>query len=590
MTKFDLLSRVLPRGRGAGPKASRRTALLQVLAACFAPLSMARPGSRSPSGASSSPLSDPAAGSAAGSGPGVAPPARTAQAATTPAEALADWQRRSRAPGVLFAHGFESEAELTSFLRKPGTSNPLRVVQTDIGPAMRAMTMGTTIVGDVPAGAQRDLQWWQVANAAHLPQSAPPYELYVGKSNCVEVVEVQKLDLPGNRVLVKRRLTNDGIKIDGTSYPVGTAPPYPGDGTWRIGVDSTGLWVRPLAALRAAGLPADIGTTNGAARKVRAWPPAGTKDGQPHLYFREGYWGHRSYWDPQAGAAEYRNWLPRDNAGRRDGVRAEAFEGDELWIQFRARISRDKLEPGQPQTKMLFIQTCTGSGSGQFFWTSGPKNRDTRPGDEGSILIGMTSYADKAAPAGGVLSMPQGYGLGKSKPPAAWQYPASFPECRWQGYTKKSPECWRFPPDEWVTYLLHFKFGRDNAPLNEEGASTSKLRGPWPSETDPAYRTTFQLFVARQGEAEYTRITDYDAFTWFFGDQKFQAGYYFYNPPGLNALWLGAPGNLYIGSGSIAPPPRPNWIDYTQVIVSRRPIAAPGSKNTANVPALSQAA
>ncbi len=529
---------------------TRRRTILQYLAASFPVLATARDDAHGPAAASTQEL------------PGAGAPA--------------DWRRRSRAPGVLFAHAFDAEAELTSFLRAPGTDNPLRIVQTDIGPAMRAMTMGTTIVEDVPAGAQHELQWWKVADATHLPpQAALPYRLYVGRGSCVELVEVQQLDVPGNRVRVKRRLGNQSIKIDGTIYAVGTAPPYAGDGSWRIGIDSSGLWVRPLAALRAAGLPEDIGISSGAAHKARVWPPAGTKDGRPHLYFREGYWGHRSYWDPQHGTAEYKDWLPRDNPGRRGGARTDAFEGDGLWIQFRARISRDKLEPGQPQTKMLFIQTCTGSGSGQFFWTSGPKNRDMRPGDEGSILVGMTSYADRAAPAGGVLSVPQGYGFGKSKQPTAWQYPQSFPQCRWQGHTKRSAECWRFPADEWVTYLLHFKFGRDNAPLNETGQSTSKLRGPWPSETDPAYRTTFQLFVARHGQTEYTRITDHDAFTWLFGDQKFQAGYYFYNPPGLNALWLGAPGNQYIGSGSVAPPLRPNWIDYTQVIVSREPIAPP---------------
>jgi hypothetical protein len=570
MKRLDLLYRVLRQSHGVGPVANRRNWALQFLAACFAPIAAAQPGSRSQSGASSLPSFGPAPGSAGRPDPR----APTAQASASGANALADWQRRSRAPGVLFAHAFESEAELTGFVRKPGAANPLRIVQTDIGPALRGMTMGTTIVADVPACGQGELQWWQVANTAHLPQSAPPYRLYVGKRKlgCVEEVEVQQVDKLRNRVLLKRRVADDGIKIDGQVYKSGTAPPYRGDGSWRIGIDSTGLWVRPLAALRAAGLPPDIGITNGAARKARVWP-----DERPHLNFREGYWGHRSYWDPQHGAAEYRNWLPRDNAGRRGGVRAEAFEGDELWIQFRARISRDRLEPDQPRTKMLFIQTCTGSGSGQFFWTAGPNKDDTSSEDEeGSMLIGRTSYADRAAPAGGVLSVPQGHGLGKSVPPKAWQDPRSFPECRWQGHSKKkAPECWRFPADEWVTYLLHFKFGRDNAPVNEKGKSTSKLRGPWPAETDPAYRTTFQLYVARQGQAEYTTITDYDAFTWFFGDQKFQAGYYFYNPPGLNALWLGAPGNQYLGSGSVAPPPRPNWIDYTQVIVSRQRIALP---------------
>ncbi len=146
MKRLDLLYSVLRQGHGGGALANRRTWALQFLAACFAPNAAAQPGSRSQSGASSTPSSGPAPGSA--NRPDQNAP--KAQAPAKGADALADWQRRSRAPGVLFAHAFESEAELTAFVRKPGAVNPLRIVQTDIGPALRGLTMGTTIVADVP--------------------------------------------------------------------------------------------------------------------------------------------------------------------------------------------------------------------------------------------------------------------------------------------------------------------------------------------------------------------------------------------------------------------------------------------------------
>lgn len=471
--------------------------------------------------------------------------------------------------GVLFEHRFADDIELDTFIRRGTDGNPLTLVDDgDGGRAIRALTYGTSIVSDVPECAAGDLQWWAVADATHLPPTVP-CTLFVGKGACIEQIQMVDKDLSGNRVQIKRRMTTQAIKIGDVVTPVDRAPAYPGDGTYTLGIDTTGMWVRPLCALRTEGLPDDIGLSNGAARKVRTWPPHTPNPTKgPHVYFREGYWGHASH------QAEYDNWAPRDNDGLKAGARNEAFEGNEFWLAFDARISAEKLAEGQPRTKMLFVQNCNGSGSGQIFWTCGPKHADTRPGDFGNQLVPLTSYADSAAPHGGVLSMPQGYGFGKGT--EAWQHPDEFPECRWQGYTGKSPECWRFVPDVWIRFLLHFRPGRDNAPLNPTGQSTSKLTGPWPSETDADYRTQLGLFVSILGQDDrYITITDSDAFTWLFGDQKFQAGYYFYNPPALNALWLGAPGNVYIGSGSVAPPKRPHWIDYRHVVLSRDPIQLP---------------
>lgn len=503
---------------------------------------------------------------------------------------MAGWVARSTAPGVLFAHDFAEDAELTAFLRGNPGGNPLTLVATPFGSAraIRSRAIGTRIVRATPAGVAGDLQWWDVADASVLADpGAAPYLLLVGSADSggIEYVKVVAVDRAGNRIRVMRRMDtltthySGVLRIDGVNYAYPTAGSYPASG-YTVGKGPDGSWVRPLGSFRAGDngrSKDDIGIGNGAARKVRRWEIARP---DRHTRFREAYFGHRSYWDPAHGEALYKDWLPRDRVGAEAGPRRDAFEGDEVWIQFRARVDSSRFAGGR--AKMLYIQNASSGGTGQFFWQVSGKDYDTSPGNYGNVLVPLTAYGDSAAPAGGTLSVPQRPGLGFNG--VEIQSVDTFPACQWQHGTRRS--CWRIPGDVWVTYLLHFKFGRDNAPVNpvdpkvggsNGAASTLNLKGPWPADRDPAYRTTFELFVAEEGATKYTKLTSHDAFVWMFGDGKYQAGYYHANPPGLNAIWMSQELNAYIGSGSVAPPPAPHWIDYTQLIVSRHwiPVPAP---------------
>lgn len=497
----------------------------------------------------------------------------------------ASWNERTTAPGVLFAHDFTEDAELTSFVRGAQAACPLTLVGTPFGAAraIRSRAIGSPIVETTPAGVAGDLQWWRVADASVFPDpGATPYPMLVGRASvgAIEWVEVHAVDAAGSRLRVKRRPRAESLEIAGVAYPWPRAGAYAGDGSYTIGKGPDGSWNRPLCALRAGDngrTQPDVGVGNGAARKMRSWDP---RQADRHARFREAYWGHASYWDAERGDARYRHWRPHDAKGAEGGTRLDAFEGDELWIQFRAKVDASRF--AAPRAKMLFLQNADTSGSGQFFWQVGPKDYDTSPGNYGSVLVPLTAFDDSAAPAGGTLSVPQRAGLGFAG--AEIQSAQSFPQCQWQHGASRA--CWRFPADEWVTYLLHFKFGRDNAPLNpvdparggsDGAASTLGLRAPFPAASDADHRTTFELFVARDGDAEYTQITSSDRFAWFFGDGKYQAGYYHYNPPGLNTLWLGQNLNDYVGSGSVAPPPLPHAIEYTQLVVSRQRIAVPSN-------------
>jgi hypothetical protein len=530
---------------------------------------------------------------------------------------LADWIQRSTGPGVLVAHDLARDAELDTFVR-PTTINgmvPLTLEPTPFGTrAVRSRGIGSRIMADVPSIADvtvTPLQWITVADAAQFPEpiKGRVYKILIGSAaqGGLEYVDVKARDLAGNRIQVQRRApppphlgagyAMDGI--EGANWRWPAAPGYTASRGYSIGKGPDASWVRPLAALLAGAngkTSDDAGISNGAARKARTWNPAAASR---HAQWREGYFGHRSYWD--AKDAKFKDWLPRDHAGRAAGTRVDAFEGDEVWIQFRAFVSPSRFESAGG--KMLYVQNAHIGGSGQFFWGLGAGNKGSpAPAGTGNALVPLTCYGDSAAPAGGALTYPQSAG---GQPGAYFQNPSAFPLCAYDK-PQSNRHCWWIPGGEWVTYLLHFKFGRDNSPLNpvdplvgqdSGGASWYgqpdgwfPKRGPFPSATDPAFRTKFELFVARDGESKYTTITSRDDFTWFFGDGKWQTGYYHTSPPGLNAMWLAQELNQYLGSGSVAPPTTGHFVDYTQPIVSRNwirpPLATAPAPAPAPVPAL----
>jgi hypothetical protein len=153
------------------------------------------------------------------------------------------------------------------------------------------------------------------------------------------------------------------------------------------------------------------------------------------------------------------------------------------------------------------------------------------------------------------------------------QKASSYPQCSYAN-RPSNMLCWCFPADRWVTYLVHFKFGKDNAPPNPTDSNPAP-NPPWPAATDPTYRTTVEIMVADQGSTTYKTITSKSDFVWMFGDGKDSQGYYYYNPPGLNTFWMSQNLNDYVGGGSVSPPSNPHQIEYTQAIFSKQFIPAP---------------
>lgn len=497
----------------------------------------------------------------------------------------ADWVTRSTAAGVIWAHDFANDNELDYFVRGENTSgtivtNPspkppgaLTLVSTPFGSAraIRSKAFGTTLTAATGAASDypaHDTQTWSVADVSQIPDPAgTPYRVLVGNgtdSGGIEWVEVQSINVGANTMTVKRKMT-----AENGGYGTNTAPNFPIGFT--VGRGPNGSWNRPFAAFPSGQngrASADIGIANGTVTKARAWGT--TTNNSSHANFREGYFGHRSYWadSPQT----YKDWTPQDGGG----ARVDAWDGDELYIQFRAKISTERLTA--PAAKMLFIQNAAVSGSGQFFWTVGGSKYGEQPPaserlggvDYGAYLVGLTSYADSAAPAGGILgsvqtdSIDNGLAIQDGYPDSKYsQRPDNF-------------FAWCFPAERWVTYLIHFKFGKDNATADPDDTLPMPTP-PFPAASDATYRTTYELYVAEDGDSAYRLINSDTNWVWFFGDGKFSPGTYYYNPPGLNAFWMSQNLNDYVGAGSVSPPAESHHIDYTQVIVSTQTIPVPAT-------------
>lgn len=501
----------------------------------------------------------------------------------------ADWVSRSTAAGVVWAHNFEADAELYNFVRgDPGSGtvtnpdpalmpNGLYLEATPFGSsrAIVGRAVGTTFTQATPSGTAGDIHTFHVADASQLPNPSPQYRLLIGdpsdpQKGCFEYVDFLSRDLVNNTISVRRRRTSETMPADPVSVAYPGAPSYPIG--WTIGRGPMGSWNRPMAAFPAGQngkLTADVGIANGTVTKARVWNP--TRGGNGHLSFREGYWGSRHYWDTAVNpSAPYRNWTPADPAD--NTTRADAWDGDEFYLQFRFKCSASRLT--EYATKLLYIQNAFNSGTGQIFAAVGEKkfNEQPAPGEAapgvtyGRFMQWLCGGGDSRQPAGGYL-FSDFQGDGNDQGSNAYQL--GYPACNYTNRSGSGMYCWCYPAEEWVTVLVHVKFGRDNAELS---ASPTP---PWLSASDPTFRTLFEVSVVSPGETTYRKLISIPDATWFFGDSIGDLQNYFYNPPGLNAVWLTQELNSYIGAGSVAPPTESHSIAFTEAILSTQPIPAP---------------
>lgn len=534
--------------------------------------------------------------------------AAASASATLAAGGAGAWANRSTDTDVLWAHGFENDAELENFVRlgaatnpDPATlPNPLALVATPFGSAraIRSRAVGTPITADVPSVAKLATQTIAVGDASLFPDptgAIGQYSVYIGCADpdgqntspaVFEECTLLSRDTGANTLTVQRNVGNYSIVVAGVSYASGSAnaPAIPGasaSGLYRIGYTNSGSWNRPMCCFPATQngrASADIGITNGAAAKTRTWDP--TRGGTGHKHFREGYWGHRHYWDPAVNAAApYKDWTPTYTGDGQNVAHTDAFEGDEFYLQFRFKVTQARLQGDI--AKLFYIQSAAQSGPGQLFAQVGQQRYSIQPppaelqggSTVGCPLLVLAGGGDGRQPAGGWFAGTiQTDGFDAGAEPWHVDYPSGY-------FARKDlADCYAFThqSDVWVTMLIHMKLGRDNAEAHHPaGAGTDGYTGPFPAASDATYRTILEVKVALPGWSAYKTLFNVQDAAWFFGDDLGEVGKLLYNAPGLSAFWMTQEFNMYVGGGSLCPPNGIASAEFAQPILSRAPIPVP---------------
>jgi chitodextrinase len=478
-----------------------------------------------------------------------------------------DWLARSTDTGVIWAHDFREDAEFTNFW--DGSDTPLKsqLVTTPFGSsrAIASTAYGTSIRNTTPSASGAVRQWWDVVDASQLPDPTTPYNLLVGS----EAFEGNAEEI----TLYARDLTPGANRID-VLRATGSHPAYGTD--YRVGRGPGGIWNRPFGAFPAVSngkaTDADIGWTRQTVAR-RTW----THSAQAHNNFREAYYGHPTYWRdaPQT----WKDWDPLDGAG--GGPHIDAFDGEEFYIQYRIKISSARV--AEPQAKMLYIQNSAGSTNQQIYLPIGPSRPSWTVPDDwaygstfGNFAYAVTcwggSLGPSGAPMGAVLIDPTNttYPQCDAGDYGRYQDTTAFPEAYLSAaHTSMKGFCW--PTETWVTILIHVKPGRDICVADYDTVGN----GPAPTAPFNPRETTFEFWVHIQGEVGYKLLMSRSDFALTYGDNKQDWGWYYYNPPAFNAVWVGQYLNDYLGSGAQYPPAQSHSVQYTQVIFSQSPIAAP---------------
>jgi len=326
----------------------------------------------------------------------------------------------------------------------------------------------------------------------------------------------------------------------------------------------TANWGRILSPVYAGenGLPYDDPGAAGTVKR-RHWV-AGSKNQAKWGY---GYYAHSSY------VGAFPNWAPQ---GSTTATGAEAIEGGEFWLQFRIKISASRWaseNKAQGQSSKLWFIDAAGwlanqqlvgyIDGGPYWYKTAPFRQYTNRGS-----AGFGAYQ-------GLLTNPQGALDGDLIESA------SYPTCTISGPGQATGGCWEWPPDTWVTIMLHIKPGRHNdySSMYAANGSNSSAAINWCRATAPYRETVLEVFAALPGQTSWSTLYsntkaawvygDYNTDTWGMGGNFGQAG----KPlPGFNHF---AP-TIYANTPDGAKAPAVTYsYKFTQIIFSRSAIAVP---------------
>jgi hypothetical protein len=291
---------------------------------------------------------------------------------------------------------------------------------------------------------------------------------------------------------------------------------------------SSGYWNRPMSALVA-----------GANGKTTPDPAAGgtlvrrnynPNDKTQDWNFYGGYYGHTAH------QAEFPSWQGR----------TDVWDGNEFWVQFRAKLSGARWTAGNPSGKLMFIDITGLTGSQEIVIQS--ENNPGAAGDHYYRTNPFRMYTSQGSEPNSLLTN----SLGSVQPGGPYASTCTISKLA------TANACWEWPKDEWVTVLVHVIPGRNNGPYY--AANLSQGASSW-----PYHDMTIEAWVARRTETSYTKVYENKALAWDYWSNG-------HHPPAFNKIGPTA----YMNAGANPQPAPAGWSQkFTQIIFSKQFIACP---------------
>jgi hypothetical protein len=428
--------------------------------------------------------------------------------------AEADWLARSTGSGVVFAHDFRSDAEVSAFLDVASGQTVARSTDGITGGSLEVTLPGNPLLTVSSMTTLGATSARVVTSTAHGLTTSD----FVRFADITGAWSGFNDSVNGASGLIEKwtvTAVNSATSFDISTVSLNTGfwptintsgfAAYGGGGTaqrCRVGV---GAWNRPFSAIPAGrnGLSTDDpGIALG--MPPRLWDHTAADPATRNYNYRKDYYAHADY------ASLINTW--RDGGGgTQDG---NLYRGADFWVQFRVKISAPRYQlagvsPRSPSLKMCAI------------W-----NVAETPLHE---VVVMDCNIANDAPYTTALPFEFYTGAGSSKTfskGVALQPGGDFPNCRYDPWAAEA-DCFHTPADEWITYLIHV------IPGKHQGWTG------WPVPADGSIATGIQVWVARQGQTTYQSLincTGADGFPFFYENAPGPAT----SPvaPGWNSLWL----------------------------------------------------
>lgn len=499
--------------------------------------------------------------------------------------ASGDWVSRSTGAGVVWAHNFEYEDEVTQHLLPggdPKTSGviPRRVVDsTGIG-CLEQVALGAELAATYTAGATTMV----INDATYWPNPATDGSFYFMACRAHPSVGDKNVFLCTARSGVT--LTVAYVASTGSAFA--TTPQSYAVGDY-LGNEITKEWRRTFSALPATenGLPTNDPAASGAV-PLRS-KLTGNALSVPHdtSLWQYGWYGHASNqstwanWTPWTGTSSY---TARGVAqGAADKFRL--WDGNEFYIQFRLKIDpRYYTYHAQPDPdgttsywgrKGVALQSEVSS-LNQLVSSITTSNRFFIPTTTPAPFSLNTYKATKTIGADDYVRSHKSYQLN-----SPWDVAPHFADL--SSSFKPSTGCatpdgsaaWEYKSGEWVTFLFRVKPGRS-------GVSETEIDISFARTEDTGYDGTYTALMS---------VTDAKITYSGSGDFDFPDGSFTYPTvqtmdalPGYQAFGLMGYFNI-TQTASIPPPKASYYVRMAQVILSRATIPAPSPDTAPWAPA-----